>query len=138
MRKLLLALCGLAVLSTAPAYAVPPDACIRHNDIWNWSSVNDKTLILEDFRHHKFLLKLLGTCGNFKFHQSLIIKSRGALGISCVEPGDNVITHDVGFRGVCSVLSIAPYTPGMEKKPDADNKPTDKPTDKPADKPSSY
>ena len=123
MRKLLPALFGLAVLTTTPAYAVPANACIRHDDIYNWSSINDKTIVLENYRHQKFLLKLLGTCGNFKFHESLIIKARGALGISCVEPGDNVITHDVGFRGVCSVLSIAPYTPGMEKKPDADNKP---------------
>ena len=34
---------GLAILAATPALA---DTCIRQNDIWNWSSINDKTVDL--------------------------------------------------------------------------------------------
>jgi len=107
MRRFLSALAGVAILAATPAAA---DTCIRHNDIWNWSSINDKTLILENYRHQKFLVKMIGTCGNFKFHERLIIRSRGGLGISCVAMGDDVITHDIGFRGRCAITSVTPYT----------------------------
>ena len=82
MRRLIFALAGLAVLATTPALA---DSCIRHDDLYNWSSINDKTVILENFRHEKWLAKLVGTCGNFKFHERIEIRSPGALGISCIE-----------------------------------------------------
>jgi hypothetical protein len=114
MRRLIFALAGLAVLATTPALA---DSCIRHDDLYNWSSINDKTVILENFRHEKWLAKLVGTCGNFKFHERIEIRSPGALGISCIEKGDSVITRDVGIPGRCSIVSIERYVP-----PAKDNK----------------
>ena len=47
MKRLICAVAGLAILAATPAAA---STCIRHDDIWNWSSPNDKTLILEDYR----------------------------------------------------------------------------------------
>jgi hypothetical protein len=121
MRRLLSALAGAAILAATPAAA---DTCIRHNDIWNWSSINDKTLILENYRHQKFLVKMIGTCGDFKFHQRLDIRSRGATGLSCVAMGDDVITHEVGMRGTCAVTSVVPYVaPAKDNKSDANAPP---------------
>ncbi len=117
MRKILSALAGVAILAATPAAA---STCIRHNDIWNWSSINDKTLILENSRHQKWIAKLIGTCSNLNFHQTIAVKSFGGFQLSCVERGDTVITRDIGFRGRCSIISIEPYTPpAKQSKPDA-------------------
>lgn len=116
MRKFLLALAGAAILATSPAEA---DTCIRHTDIWNWSSINDKTIILENSRHQKWIAKLIGTCSGLNFHQTIAIKSPGGFRLSCVERGDTVITRDIGFRGRCSIVSIEPYTPPKQSKPDS-------------------
>ncbi|HTP76845.1 MAG TPA: DUF6491 family protein [Rhizomicrobium sp.] len=108
MRKLIFALAGLAVVAATPAWA---DSCIRHDDLYNWSSIDDKTLILENFRHEKWVAKLIGTCSNFKFHERIEIRSPGALAISCIEKGDSVITRDNGIRGRCAIMSIERYVP---------------------------
>lgn len=120
MRRTLSALVGAAMLAASPAAA---DTCIRQNDIWNWSSINDKTLILENHRHQKFLVKMIGTCGNFRFHQSLVIKSHSGFGISCVGMGDDVITHEVGMRGTCAITSVVPFTPVRSGSPGYSNPP---------------
>ena len=114
MRKLIFILAGIAVLTaTTPALA---DACIRHDDIYNWNNLDDRTLVLENYRHQKFLVKLIGTCQDFTYHQRLIIKSPGALRISCVEKGDIVITPNNGISGRCAITSITAYTPAKSDK----------------------
>lgn len=107
MRKLFLLLAGIAILTATPAFAA---SCIRHDDIYNWNNIDDRTLILENYRHQKWMVKLVGTCQDFTYHQKLIIKSPGALRISCVERGDIVITPNNGISGRCAITSIAPYT----------------------------
>jgi hypothetical protein len=108
MRKMLLLAGAAAVLLGSPAVAA--SSCIRHDDIRNWTAINDKTIVLENLRHQKFLMKLIGTCSDFKFHEDLQIRSRDALAISCVEPGDTVVTRTSGFRGLCTITSVTPYT----------------------------
>jgi predicted SAM-dependent methyltransferase len=116
MRRLICAVAGLAILAATPAAA---STCIRHDDIWNWSSPNDKTLILEDYRHHKWLAKMIGTCQDLYYHQKLIIKARGSFGISCVQMGDIVITRNNGLNGRCAITSVVPYV--APAKGDKDN-----------------
>jgi hypothetical protein len=103
-------LAGLAILAATPAGAA---SCIRQNDIWNWSSINDKTLILENSRHQKWIAALAGTCSEFKFRQRIAIKSFAGFPLSCVERGDTVITRSPGFTGRCSIVSIKPYVGPM-------------------------
>jgi hypothetical protein len=120
MRRWIFGLAAVAVLATTPALA---DSCIRHDDIYSWSSINDKTLILENYRHQKWLIKLIGTCSDFKFHERLVIQSPGALAISCIERGDSVLTRSDGIRGRCAIMSIDPYTvPAKDNKSDKNNK----------------
>jgi hypothetical protein len=108
MRKVLFALVGLAVLGATPAEA---DRCIRHNDIWKWSSIDDKSLILENSRHQKWMAKLVGGCYDFRFNQNLVIKSHLGLGVGCVQTGDTVVTRNFGISQRCAIISIAPYAP---------------------------
>jgi hypothetical protein len=108
MRRLILALAGVAMLAATPATAAP---CLRQYDIWNWKSINDKTLILENSRHQKWIAKLMGTCSEFNFRETIAVKSFGGTRLSCVERGDTVFTRNAGFPGRCSITSIEPYTP---------------------------
>jgi hypothetical protein len=109
MRNLLLAACGLAILAATPASAAPDRVCIRQDDIRNWTALNDKSIVLENYHHQKALLQLIGTCSGFKFHDTLDIRSPGATGLSCVQVGDSIVTHD-GIGGRCAVSSVTAYT----------------------------
>jgi hypothetical protein len=120
MKKLLLLAAGLAaVCAAAPAFAAEPTSCVRNNDIKTWSSLDDQHVVLENYHHQKVLLKLIGTCSGFKFDEGLEIRSRSSFGLSCVAAGDTIVTHR-GIRGVCSIVSVTPYT-GDAKSHDGDH-----------------
>lgn len=112
MRKLLLITAALAVLA-APAGASPRlgggTTCVRHNDIYNWTALNDKLLVVENYRHQKVLLKLIGTCYGFKFREAIAFRNRGASDLDCIGPGDDVFVRDMGIGGRCAVVSVSPY-----------------------------
>jgi len=112
MRKLLLITAALAALAS-PAAAAPTigggTSCVRHNDIYNWTALNDKQLVVENYRHQKVLLNLIGTCYGFKFREAIAIRNRGASDLDCISPGDTVFVRDTGLGGRCAVTSVAPY-----------------------------
>jgi uncharacterized protein DUF6491 len=113
MRKVLLALTAATALISSPAFA--ERACLQFGNIYNWKPLNNRTLIVEDDWHKKFKLKLIGVCNNLNFHERLAFRSRGALALSCLSPGDEVITREfgTGFEK-CAITSIEAYTPEME------------------------
>ncbi len=108
MRKIVLLAATAALLASTPAFA-RESICIRQDDIRNWSSPDDKHLVLENYHHQKALLTLIGTCSGFKFTETIAIRSPGGTDLSCIERGDTVRTHDLGFRGSCAVVNIEPY-----------------------------
>ena len=116
MRKLIL-LAGAAAVLLAGSPALAASSCIRQDDVRNWTAINDKNIVLENLRHEKFLMKLVGTCSDFKFHEDLEIRSHGAIGLSCVQSGDTVVTRTSGFRGLCTVTSVTPYTGPAKQQP---------------------
>jgi len=114
MRNALLALAVLAS-ATAATPAMADRACLRFGYIWNWNALNSRTLILEDEWHKKFKLGLIGVCDDIRYHERLAFQSRGSLALSCVSPGDEVITHEAGLGpSRCAVTTIEAYTPQME------------------------
>lgn len=121
MRKLLLiAVAAAATLSAAPAVARPA-ICIRHDDIRNWTALNDKQVVLENYSHQKALLKLIGTCDNLKFRESIEIRSPGASQLSCIEAGDTIVTRGLGIGGRCAIVSVTPYSGPMSTKHHGDD-----------------
>ena len=110
MKKILLA-AALCIAAATPALA-RPDVCIRQDNIRNWTALNDKQIVLEDYNHHKALLKLIGTCSGFRFTEALVIRSPGAMGLSCVEIGDTIVTHQ-GIGGRCAIVSVSAYSGPM-------------------------
>ena len=123
MKKIVLA-AALCLAAATPALA-RPGVCIRQDNIRNWTALNDKQIVLEDYNHHKALLKLIGTCSGFRFSEALAIRSPGAMGLSCVEVGDTIITHQ-GIGGRCAIVSVEPYsgpmtTHGSDHHDDADH-----------------
>ena len=114
MRKTVLILALAVAASTSPAAA--ERACLQFGRIYNWNVINDRTLIVEDETHKKFRLKLIGGCANLKFHESLGFESPGSTAISCLSPGDEVVTREFATgRQDCAITHIETYTPEMER-----------------------
>jgi hypothetical protein len=113
MKKIFLTGLALAAVLATPAFA--QKACLQVDSIYSWTALDDKTLIVEDNWHKKFKVKLIGVCSNLKFHNALAFKSVGGMGISCLTPGDDVISHDFALGPQrCGVTSVDAYTPEME------------------------
>ncbi len=122
MRKsILLAATATALLAAVPALAAPA-VCIQRDNIRNWSSIDDKHIVLQDYHHQRALLTLIGTCSGFKFHETLAIKTPGEIGISCISNGDDILTRDVGISGRCGIVKIEPYSgPVLAEHHDTDH-----------------
>ena len=106
-------LAGIAGLG-APAQSQPD--CLQIGRIWSWKPLTRRTLIVEDEMHRKFKVDLMGYCPALPFKLALGFKSNGAVnGLDCVRRGDEVISHDIGSRYTCPVMSVTPYTPAMER-----------------------
>ncbi len=116
MRKLLLAICGMAFLGAIPGRAAESPACVRRNDIRDWSSMGHKTLLLESYGHRKLALKLTGTCAGFGPYDSFQITGPLETAASCIVEGDTVRTRWAGEPGVCTVVSVTPYSGDMHPK----------------------
>ena len=121
MRNWLLAAAFIA--TSTPAFATDP--CIRHDDIHNWTVLNDRTILVEDYRHQKAVLKLIGTCSDLGYHESLAIRSHtGGFGIACIERGDTITTRNSGLHGTCAIVSILPYSGSMNRKDSGESQDT--------------
>ncbi|MEI9992265.1 MAG: hypothetical protein WDM86_19785 [Rhizomicrobium sp.] len=116
MRKLLLAMCGAAILSGAPAIAADSPACVRRNDIRDWSNAGHKTLLLESYGHRKVRLTLTGNCAGFGPYDSFQIAGALESAASCIVEGDIVRTRWAGEPGVCTVVSVTPYSGELHPK----------------------
>jgi len=113
MKKVLAAAVGLLSLSALPALSSP--SCLQLIRVWNWKTLNDKTLIVEDLGHRKFKLSLMGYCPNLSYKLALGFKVFGGTELSCISKGDQVFSRDLGLPYRCPIMDIVPYTPAMEK-----------------------
>src|SRR6185295_11342721 len=111
---------ALALFCTGPALAAAPDysgkVCLRVGEIYNWTARDRKSVIVQDNFHRKYLVGLLGYCPNLSFRETIAIDSPGSTRLSCLSPGDNLITREVGTgHQRCPVKDVSYYTPEMEK-----------------------
>lgn len=114
MKGTLLFSAALLALAPLPANAQHP--CLRVGYIWNWRTINNRTLVVEDNWHQKFRVGLIGICNNLQFHERLAFDSVGGMRLSCLEPGDEVISRDFGTGPErCAVTHVELYTPEMER-----------------------
>jgi hypothetical protein len=116
MRKTIFAAASLAALmSPVVASADDYNRCLRVGYVHNWDVQNDKTLIVEDEWRQKYRVDLMGYCSNLPWHERLAFRSIGGTELSCLGPGDEVITREFG-TGVqrCVIRHITPYTKEME------------------------
>jgi hypothetical protein len=119
-KHILFATLGLAVLAAAPAFAAGA-RCLQLGQIYNWKTLDDKTLIVEDDFHDKFKVSLLSVCPGLSFKERIGFKSFGpAMSLTCVSAGDSIVTRDFATGGQrCAIRSVEPYTAAMQKA-DAD------------------
>ncbi len=117
MRKtILIAAAAAALLAGGPAFA-KTDVCIRHDDIRNWTALNDRQVVMENYHHQKALLELLGPCSGLQFHEALAIRSPGSTQLSCIETGDEILVQDMGMRQRCVIRKITAYAGDMHPHP---------------------
>ena len=102
--------------TTATTVADTGRACLRVGEIYNWKVRDRKSLIIEDNFHKKYQVELLGYCPNLDFHETLAVDSPGSSRLSCLSPGDSLITREVGTgHQRCPVKHASTYTAAMEK-----------------------
>jgi hypothetical protein len=108
---------AIAALATAcvATHALAQKPCLRQDQIYNWNAPNDTTLIVEDDLHRKFKITLLSKCISLTFKQRIGFKVFGGTGLSCVSPGDMVITGDPTGPQRCAIKTVEAYTPDMER-----------------------
>ena len=100
----------IAVLPAVLAPASAADTCLRLDRINTWSVPDDRTVIAEDYQHHKFKLNLMMSCEGLRFSETLAFKSVGGTGLSCLRPGDYVLRRQMPSR--CPIASVEPYESG--------------------------
>ena len=110
-----LAFAALAAALLLSGQAMAASTCLRQSEIYNWNSLNDRTVIVEDNFHQKFKLSLLSPCLNMQFKERLGFKTFGGTALSCVSRGDDVIAGSEIGPQHCPISKIEPYTPEMEK-----------------------
>ncbi len=112
--KMTLALVVLmATQISSTAWAAAP--CLRQDQIYNWTPLNDTTLVVEDDLHKKFKLTLLGKCFDLQYRERIGFKVFGGFGLSCVTRGDSILSGSVIGPQRCSIKTVELYTPDMEK-----------------------
>jgi len=117
MRKTILLAAAIATLATAPAFA-DPAVCIRQDELYNWTALNDKQVVIENYQHKKALLTLIGVCNGLKFHETIAIRSPGGTGLSCISPGDTLSVRDLGMNQRCAITKVEPYVAPVTHKDD--------------------
>ncbi len=96
-------------------HAMAAGACLRQANIYNWNSLNDTTVIVEDDYHTKFKLTLMTPCLNMQYKEHLGFKSFGGTALSCISRGDQVIAGSQIGPQHCPISKIEVYTADMEK-----------------------
>ncbi|HEX3944372.1 MAG TPA: DUF6491 family protein [Rhizomicrobium sp.] len=97
-----------------------PNTCLRFGEIYSWNAPDNRTLIVEDNLHRKFKLSLMGYCPNVTFKERVGFRSRGAMRLTCMSAGDDVVVNNMGSGSQrCPIQSIVAYTPAMQKADEA-------------------
>ena len=110
MRNLFLAFCGAAILGATPVFAADSATCIRRNDVQQFASPGDKTLVVENSARQRVLLTLSSGCSGFGLYDQVGIGGPAESHVSCIAAGDTVTTVYAGQRGICHVVSVTPYS----------------------------
>jgi len=119
MKATLVLAAAFAIAIAMPAAAQTPqaaNACLRFGEIYSWNAPDNRTLIVEDNLHQRFKVSLMGYCPNVTFKERVGFRSPGAMRLTCLSPGDDVIVNNSG-DGLqrCPIRSIVLYTPAMQK-----------------------
>jgi hypothetical protein len=106
------ALTTAILISTLGISAVQAaDACLTPGRIFSWSSVVDRTILIQDRDKKQYVVKLGGVCAGLE-NPKLAISIATATQVSCVGPGDRIRFGDATFGPqICPTASIAPFTP---------------------------
>jgi len=104
-----------ATATLVSTHALAAGACLRQANIYNWNSLDDRTVIVEDDFHKKFKLTLMTPCLNMQYHERLGFKVFGGSELACVSRGDEILSASPIGPQHCPISKIELYTAEMEK-----------------------
>jgi hypothetical protein len=95
----------------APAKTAP--VCLRQDMVWEWTVVDDKTLIVTDKVRKAFKVSLKPGCLDLKWPMRLSFRSYSGFGLSCLTRDDAVIVPpQAGMPAQrCFISDVAAYAP---------------------------
>jgi hypothetical protein len=95
--------------------ALAQSACLMPTQILRWTSLDRKTVIVENLAHQKFKLSLYGPCPGIDLDVAARIQSQGVTRLDCVRRGDFILHQGFGQGNRCAIKSVDLYTPAMER-----------------------
>ena len=96
--------------AAAPA-AASSEVCLQFNRLNRWSVVNSRTLEITDDLSKKYRVEMNHPCSHSSFVDKVVIRRLGKSGLSCVEPGDQIILSQKNVpEERCLVSSVSLYT----------------------------
>lgn len=110
--RLVIVTLAATLLSTSTFAA---GVCLRQANIYNWTALDNRTVIVEDDFHKKFKLTLMTPCLNMQFHERLGFKTFGGSQLACVSKGDEILSGSPIGPQHCPISKIEAYTAEMEK-----------------------
>jgi Family of unknown function (DUF6491) len=110
-----LAVAAFAATFLLSGHAMAAGVCLRQINIYNWNSLNDTTVVVEDDYHQKFKLTLMSPCLNMQYKEHLGFKTFGGSALACVSRGDEILASSPIGPQHCPISKIEAYTADMEK-----------------------
>jgi hypothetical protein len=95
--------------------ALAQSACLMPTQILRWTTLDRKTVIVENLAHQKFKLSLYAPCPGIDFDVTARIESQGVTRLDCVRRGDFILHRGFGFGNRCQIKSAELYTPAMQR-----------------------
>lgn len=102
-------------LCLVPVAASAQQNCLMSDQIWRWTPLDQRTLIVQDKVHREFKVSLYGPCPGIDYNIGAAIVSNGNTALDCVRPGDVVVHRGYGIGNRCPIKSVELYTPEMQR-----------------------
>lgn len=113
-------LAALASVLSAASAAAQEKVCLQNNRIWSWDVINERTLLVEDVTHKKFVVHLTGGCVGLD-NSRLVLAFRTATHLGCMGQGDKVMYREPTLgRMSCIVTGVDAVRGGKLDKDDTE------------------
>jgi hypothetical protein len=108
------AICSIALIAVTiagPVLAATGDVCLRHDRIWSWRALDDRTISVTDISHKNYIVNLRWACTGLTYPNAVLI-FHTLSDLDCISD-DNIVgvtSPGIGFVN-CSIASVQAGAP---------------------------